>query len=139
MKKAAKLYFEKNQVPESVPTNSVAIKTQVKSDDFMLNPLNLIYAKSDGNYTEIHILKEEVVEKSLKRISIKELELQLNSVVTIVRTHRSYLVNINYLVKVTGNAQGYRLHLKKTDDLVPVSRNMIAQFEEHTKTLNTSA
>lgn len=139
IKKAARLHFEKDLGRVSISTDSVAIRTQVKSDDFELNPSNFVYAKSDGNYTEIYILKEDKAEKLLKRISIKELELQLNSITTIVRTHRSYVVNIDYLDKVTGNAQGYRLHLKNTDNLVPVSRNMITQFEEHTKALGTSA
>lgn len=139
IKKAARFHFEKDQLPSKITTHSISIKTQVKSDDFELDPANLLFAKSDGNYTELHIQNGEAIEKYLKRISIKDLESQLASILTIIRTHRSYLVNLGFLEKVTGNAQGYRLHLKNTDNLVPVSRNMINQFEKHTRALGTTS
>jgi len=138
IKKAAQLHFEKDQLPINIPTYSIHIKTQVKGDDFELNPSHFLFAKSDGNYTEVHVQKGDSIEKLLKRISIKDLESQLEAVSTIVRTHRSYLVNLSFVKKVTGNAQGYRLNLKETDNLVPVSRNMIHQFEKHTKALRAT-
>ncbi len=41
----------------------------------------------------------------------------------LVRVHRSYLVNLQRVARVSGNAQGYRLHLSAPDvEPVPVGR-----------------
>jgi DNA-binding LytR/AlgR family response regulator len=39
-----------------------------------------------------------------------------------VKCHRSCIVNLDKVVKVSGNAQGFKLHLKETDFVVPVAR-----------------
>ncbi|MFL3662109.1 MAG: LytTR family transcriptional regulator DNA-binding domain-containing protein [Polaribacter sp.] len=46
----------------------------------------------------------------------------------ILKSHRSYLVTINYVDTVSGNAQGYKLPLKNYSEKIPVSRNMISTF-----------
>jgi len=112
------------------PTNStVFVKTRVKSDDFNLNIDSLLFAKAAGNYAELY-LKEEEIKRVLKRITIKELESILKQYQHIVKTHRSYLVNLHHVKKVSGNAQGYKLLLKNCEKKVPVARNMIKNFEE---------
>jgi DNA-binding LytR/AlgR family response regulator len=53
----------------------------------------------------------------------------------IYKTHRSYLVNLNYVEHVTGNAQGYKLHLNSHEEKIPVARNSIKNFEEKMKSI----
>lgn len=88
---------------------------------------NLIFAKAEGNYVEIY-LKEDKVNRVVKRTTMKDLESSLSSFTNIVKTHRSYLVNLFYVDQVDGNAQGYKLLLKDYDEPIPVSRNMIEKF-----------
>ncbi|WP_422082594.1 LytR/AlgR family response regulator transcription factor [Ulvibacterium sp.] len=109
---------------------SIFIKTQVKGDDFKLNPNEFIFAQSDKNYLEIFLKKEGKLLKQVKRMTIKELDVQLSQLPFITRTHRSYLVNLNQITKVSGNAQGYRLKLREVPDALPVSRTMIPNFEQ---------
>lgn len=111
----------------------IPIETQVKMDRFNLEVERFLYAKADGNYIILHLLQDNAVTKVLKRISIKEFEKQLRSVEEIIRTHRSYVVNLSYLKYVKGNAQGYQLSLKECDREIPVSRNMIPAFEASLK------
>jgi DNA-binding LytR/AlgR family response regulator len=40
------------------------------------------------------------------------------------RCHRAYIVNLAAVEHVSGNAQGYKLHLKDVAELIPVSRNL---------------
>lgn len=108
---------------------SIFIKTQLKSDDFELYPEKFIYARSDKNYLEVFFRKEGKLTKRVKRMTIKELDVQLSRFSFITRTHRSYLVNLHQVAKVSGNAQGYRLELKDVPDIVPVSRTTIHRFE----------
>ncbi len=113
--------------------STVFIETQVKSDNFKLDVDDFIFAKADGNYVELY-LKDKKIIKMVKRVSLKELESLLKPFPNIIKTHRSYLVNINYINKVIGNAQGYKLHIHNYDKIIPVSRNMIQHFETTLKT-----
>lgn len=112
---------------------SITIETEVKSEKFNFESHSFIYARAEGNYAEIFLKEEEKVNKLIKRIPIKNLEMQLSSFSFIIKTHRSVLLNLNYIEKVTGNAQGYKVQLKGCSDMVPVSRNFIQSFDSVTK------
>lgn len=86
---------------------------------------NFSYAKAEGNYIELFLSDGS---KTLKRLTMKRLENILVPYPNYIKTHRSYIVNINQIDSVTGNAQGYKLHLKNCSNIVPVSRNMISMF-----------
>lgn len=109
---------------------SVAIQTQVKADDFLLDAGQLLFARAEKNYVEFYLRNQGDSHKLLKRISMKELEAKLLHLPFLMKTHRSYLVNLMAVETVTGNAQGYKLKLKDHAELVPVSRNLIPAFEE---------
>lgn len=108
---------------------SVAIQTQQKSDDFLLDPKTFLFAKADGNYLEIMVSQNGEIQKLLKRMTLKEFETQLKAPEFIIRTHRSYLVNLHHVSDIRGNAQGYQLHLTPHPETIPVSRGMIPLFE----------
>jgi len=110
----------------------IQINTRVKSDSFELKVNNLIFAKAVGNYVELY-LKGETISKVLKRITLKELVTTLAPHPNIIKTHRSYLVNLNYLKNVTGNAQGYKLQLENCEEKIPVARNIIKAFNKKIK------
>ena len=109
------------------------IVTQQKSDDFDLNPEEFLFAKSEGNYLEIYFEKGDKANKVLKRMTLKELESQLQSFPHFFKTHRSFLVNLQKVAQVKGNAQGYQLEIKSFSDTLPVSRGMIHDFERKFK------
>ena len=112
----------------------IHIVTDVKSDDFYLDITHFLYAKADRNYAEIFILSDTGIRKILKRIAIKNLYSQLEPFKNIIRTHRSYMVNLNHISQVNGNAQGYRLSLHESGITVPVSRSYIPKLEERLRT-----
>ncbi len=104
-------------------SNSTAIEINNIHIDFDLQ--NMLFAKAAGNYVELYFKNGS---KTLKRTTIKNLASILVEESFIIKTHRSYLVNIHYIDTVSGNAQGYKLRLKHYADKIPVSRNMISVF-----------
>lgn len=104
------------------------IKTQVKGDDFELELADFIYARAAGNYVELFVESETGISKLLKRMAIKDLESQLSSTSWIFKTHRAFLVNINKIQSIQGNAQGYQLSFEGAQEKVPVSRSLISEF-----------
>ena len=135
-KKANSIKLTNNQKSIALKSSVVFIETQVKNDAFQLEVSNFQFAKADGNYLEIYLDKEGKTEKLFKRISIKNLYSKLSSYPFIIKTHRSYLINIYKVENITGNAQGYKLRIKDHSDVIPVSRKMIPFFEEKMKNLS---
>lgn len=121
-------------VGQDAPTGlkeTVQVATGQKSDDFVLDPRNLIFAKAEKNYTSICLLEKEKSGVALKRIAMGSLEEQLAEFPFIMRVHRSFLVNVHFVTSIRGNAQGLLLGLKCTDEKVPVARSMIADFQSN--------
>ncbi|MBW3468998.1 LytR/AlgR family response regulator transcription factor [Arthrospiribacter ruber] len=123
--------FNLNQSEDSFrkSATTLPIVTKQKSDDFELILDNLIVAKSEGNYLEIYVDNGDQVNKEIKRLTLKELDSQLESFPQFFKTHRSFLVNLQKIIHVKGNAQGYQLDVKGYTGPIPVSRGMIAEFE----------
>lgn len=87
------------------------------------------FAKSSGNYVEFFYSEKGEISKNLQRITLSKLEEQIaKSPLNVMKTHRSYIVNLDAIENVKGNAQGYLLNLVDTDDCVPVARNKVADF-----------
>jgi hypothetical protein len=107
----------------------VQIATELKSDDFIFEVNDFLYAESEGNYLDLYFMKNDEVIKLVKRITLKGLESQLSDFKFIVKTHRSVILNLNAVEKVAGNAQGYKVKLKNYPTTIPVSRGFISTFE----------
>lgn len=82
----------------------------------------ILYLQSAANYVEVFYLADDQVQKVLIRNTLKAMEEQVPAK-TFYRVHRSYLVQLAKVVKVSGNAQGYKLHLNQDNLIVPVSRS----------------
>ncbi|UTA67947.1 LytTR family DNA-binding domain-containing protein [Emticicia sp. 21SJ11W-3] len=87
---------------------------ELKADD-------LLFIESSDNYSTVVYNQAQTLQKVLLRSSLTRLENQINQP-AIVRCHRSYIVNLSKVEKVTGNAQGYKLHLQLFELTIPVAR-----------------
>ncbi|MCB0376761.1 MAG: LytTR family transcriptional regulator, partial [Sinomicrobium sp.] len=86
-----------------------------------LEPERLLFVAAADNYIELHITENEKVRRELIRNTLSAVESVLEPA-GFLRCHRSYLVNPDLVVRVSGNAQGYRLHFAETELSVPVAR-----------------
>lgn len=127
------------QLPVHAPeaTSSPAGNTLPKESDVAHKPLTLIaenekdtltfpaeallFIESSDNYCTVAYLKNNQPVKPLLRSSLSRLEKQIAQP-HVVRCHRSYVVNLNRVERVTGNAQGYKLHLLDGQFQIPVAR-----------------
>jgi len=121
-----------HQENETLATPGVWADDRVKfvadneKDTLTIQPSDLLYVESSDNYSTVVYLKNGQPAKPLLRSSLSRLEGQIaelpNLRTHIVRCHRSYIVNLNRVERVTGNAQGYKLHLLGGQFVVPVAR-----------------
>ena len=116
--------------PVTGPGVRITIPSDTARDDLELALEDLLFLRSDGNYVEVHHLDRGRPVRSLLRCSLKRAEEALAAHTGLLRCHKRYLVNLDRVRQVSGNAQGYRLHLEAEVDPVPVSRSLNERLSE---------
>jgi DNA-binding LytR/AlgR family response regulator len=108
----------------------IRIESQLKKEELLFYPNQLIYAESDGNYIAFHLNLENQIKKRIIRNSISNVEQQLSAIPFLFRTHRAYIVNLKKVSSQKGNTLGYRLKLSGIDSEIPVSRQKTRDFDQ---------
>lgn len=125
--RAEAISIKRDEKPKVQDSLNVFIRTPLASESFQLDVGKLLFVNAEGNYLNLHF---EDSPDLLKRMTLNSLEEVLKDYDLIVRVHRSYLVNLHKVEKISGNAQGYKLKLKGTDHPVPVSRSYLEVFDQ---------
>ncbi len=115
------------QLNETIPQkegNTKHLSILTENEEITIFPDQLLYIESEGNYVNIVNWQELKVEKKLHRGTLKHLAENI-SIDHIIRCHRSYLVNLQKVQSVSGNAQGFKLKLADCEDIIPVSRKYV--------------
>ncbi len=112
------------QIPSNINTTAaetvVTLVADNEKDTLTVKLSDLLFIESADNYSEVVFLKEKKVQKILLRGSLSRMEEQLTH--PVVRCHRSYVVNLQQVERIFGNAQGYKLQLKDWPEPIPVAR-----------------
>ncbi len=93
-----------------------------QTDRLCLLAEQLLYLQAADNYVEVHYLDGQQQKQLLLRGSLRAFEQQLAAHHHFVRCHKSFIVNQQHIQRISGNAQGYKLHLQQSEALIPVSR-----------------
>lgn len=120
----------------SVNSTFVELTGENMQDKLQLPIDSLLYMHAADNYVRIFYSSNSEVRNSILRSPLRKMEETLAAFPQFYRCHRTYLVNLHKVVHISGNAQGFKLHLAETPDLIPVSRSLnkvIAGKLEETK------
>lgn len=90
---------------------------------------NLLFLESADNYVIVYYMDNEQIIKKMIRNSLKNMEKELSPFYCI-RCHRSYIVNLNKVVKVKKNSSIYTLEIVDSPTLVPISRTYMKIVKE---------
>ena len=99
-------------------------------ESIIINPSDILYVESLANYVNIVFFSASDLMQKRLRISLRDLEETLNPYPFLFHIHRAFLVNLNYITQVSGNAAGYKLQLFGTDKVLPVSKANVGRFKE---------
>lgn len=116
--------IEEEPVAPAAETEMMVVVAENGKDKLEFPEEELLYMASADNYTEIYLEREGKEERHILRITLKAVEARITGRPYLCRCHRSYLVNLKRVTHVSGNSQGYKLHLSGTEFRVPVSRNL---------------
>jgi len=99
----------------------VTIPSLYAQENLQLEAEDILFVRAADNYIEVYYSDDHGAQRILLRNTLKSVEGILVQG-HFFRCHKSYLVNLNKVIRVSGNAQGYRLHIEKIDEPIPVSR-----------------
>ena len=118
------------QFSESYADKFIELYSENESDNIKLKVSEIIFVKSADNYVEVGFSDEGVLKKKMIRNTLKNIEKQLKEFNNFVRTHRSSIVNIQYIDKLNKNFNTYWLTLIDTKETVPVSRQYLITVKD---------
>ncbi len=104
--------------------------SQNKKDELAIKPSSLRVIKSSDNYIEIYYERDNKIISTMLRSTLKNTEILLSDFENIFRCHRSYIVNIDHIIEIQGNSQGYKIFLDSIDFPVFVSHKYIPEFQK---------
>jgi predicted house-cleaning noncanonical NTP pyrophosphatase (MazG superfamily) len=101
-----------------------------QKDSLAIKVSLLLFIRSANNYIEVFWKEGDVVKNQMVRCSMAYAEDILKEYKSIIKCHRSYIVNISYIDRFEGNLQGYKLYYDKIDFPIPVSKNFASKLQE---------
>jgi hypothetical protein len=101
----------------------VSITAGNEKNDLKINPKSIIYLCSNDNYVTIVTLKNNEISKVTIRGTLKSAEYELRKNKGFTRCHKCYIVNTDFIDKITGHSQNMKIKLLHTNELIPVSRS----------------
>jgi two-component system LytT family response regulator len=121
----AKTAFEA-LLSESLPPSSLVLPTNETSneaiifkngyEEIILVPKYIIYCQAQGNYTEIFYQTDTNVRAHVLRQTLKDLHNDMRRA-GLVRVHRSFMVNLDYLERAEKDKRSYLLQLRSGEKI----------------------
>lgn len=119
---------------EGMPTTLKLVMAK-KSGENCISSGDFICALANGNYSMVHYYRSGEIRHDMVRIPITLLEKLCHEDLSIVRCHRSALVNLRYASKFTGNARNYFIHVDCVQLKLNISRTIPAPVLEKLRKL----
>ncbi len=120
--KKAKVDLSTNNLEEPAKSKDLlSIKGELVNENFTIPAEELLYVKSSDNYSEFYYTTPEGIRNRLIRLTLKKVEEQI-PYDYIIRSHKSYIVNMIHVNSITGNANNAMIHFKNKEMSLPVSR-----------------
>jgi hypothetical protein len=101
-----------------------------QGEKLRIPPEDLYLIAAANNYVKVYFLKQGILSYSIIRMTMKKAEDALKAWPDFFRCHRAYIVNLDKVIHVEGNAQGYRLRIAQLEEAIPVSRNLNSEFSD---------
>jgi hypothetical protein len=108
----------------------IYFNSDYQKDSLAINVSLLLFIRSANNYIEVFWKEHETIRNQMVRCSMVYAEELLKEHKFIYKCHRSYIININFIDKIEGNSEGYRLFFENVNFPIPVSKNSVGRLRE---------
>jgi len=115
---------------KSIEEKLIHFDSDYVKDNLSIKVSLLILIRAANNYIEVFWKEGEKFKSQMIRTSLKNAEELLREHKFVFKCHRSFMVNINYIDKIEGTIQGYKIFLENLDFSIPVSKNFVYKLKE---------
>lgn len=108
--------------------NKLVVYSENKKEHLTITIKDLVYITSQGNYASFFIKNEDCsLKEKILRVTLTKIEETFKDYPNIIRSHKSYIINTNFVLDIKGNARGYLLKSQFVSFDIPVSRSFSKQ------------
>lgn len=100
----------------------IEFKGSGSKDQITLSASNFLFGKAQDNYVELFYEEQNQMKKFLMRATLGNLISSINNK-AIIRSHRSYIVNLHHVKTIKGGNRDIALYLDPFNSQVPVSKS----------------
>ena len=120
-----KIALKEAAIPDEIISweAEVIIREGNQKNEFKFNPRDIVYLCSNDNYVTIVTMKGDVQNKITIRGTLKSAESELRKNSRFLRCHKCYIVNLDFVDRVTGHNQNMKIRLFPSGSEIPVSRS----------------
>jgi LytTr DNA-binding domain len=115
-----KMIQEKGETSSNSET--ILFESSNKRENISLPINNFLYITSADNYIDVYYKEENAIKHNLLRNTLGNIEEKFSENKNIQRCHLSFIVNIGLIDSILGNASGYKIQLRQSKILIPISR-----------------
>lgn len=116
------------------PTDNGAVRISgTTKESLEVQPSEVVYATSEGNYVRIYYIKDGSLQNMQIRTSMKNVADLLCRQSYIMQCHRAFVVNLRYVARVDSRNSGITLVMQYGTDSVFVSKQYAAEVKERIK------
>ncbi|MFW6309902.1 MAG: LytR/AlgR family response regulator transcription factor [Prolixibacteraceae bacterium] len=118
---------------EEEQESGIQFESETNSEGLFLFYEQIILIKAANNYIEIIFRQSEKVKRRLIRNTLGNAERMLKNYPSLIRVHRSYIVNVNSIRKIMKGSDGLKLLLYDYPQEISVSRQYTLKVKEALK------
>ena len=108
----------------------IHFESEYKNDNLIIKPETIILIKAADNYIEVFYESEGELKNKMIRSSLVKAEALLSEYTNIIRTQRSFIVNVRHIKEIQIAPDGYKLLFNKSDLTAFVSQKYITDFKK---------
>jgi hypothetical protein len=100
------------------------------TENIRLLSSDIVFVRSADNYVEILYREGTLMKKKLIRNTLNNIEQQLRTYGVFIRSHRTYIINVDYVESIIRKNYSYWLIIRNSEEPVPVSRQYLLKVKE---------
>lgn len=128
--KSASELNKKLKENKTIEEKMLYFNSAYQKDSLAIKVNSLLFIRSANNYIEVFWKEGNIIKNQMVRCSMTNAEEVITDYKFVLKCHRSYIVNINYIDKVEGNSQGYKLFFENLVAPIPVSKSFVTRLKE---------
>jgi hypothetical protein len=118
-----------HKIAKAKENETLVFESEMKNEKVVVQTNDLICVKAEGNYSQFNYTMNGIVQSKLLRLSLKNVETIIGENQIFSRSHRSYIVNTDKIIKIRSTGNNFQIWVDGLLEPLPASRQNIADLK----------